>query len=368
MSSENNSIIISNKDINIELNTQTNKINQTNPPNKIVLKAHTYAEKYVEIMFKLSLLYKYNNNYKIIKYIILILANTIIITGFLSPIWHPRYYLHQTEIWTSHIVLLWPIYNYLFYLRNKWKDISLFENVEISKYDNYITLFFYILYMLYWAYFAGIMLYENREFSVEYQFGNIFMSIVWYLFFSTAATIFYYTATIILQRAAIIKKHIKKLKLSQNLRDDFFTIYDNEYKKNRKLANVWNKFIFIVILVLFFNIPIDLIAIFFKGALYDIPGVIMKFLGFIWYIVCICKLNHMETYMISYLHKHHYLQADMEEINQYILVRPLCLNFYGIKITFEFVAKVLLILINLIIPTLYGLISNKILKIDIDTS
>jgi hypothetical protein len=92
--------------------------------------------------------------------------------------------------------------------------------------------------MLYWAYFAGIMLYENREFSIEYQFGNIFMSIVWYLFFSTAATIFYYTATIILQRAAIIKKHIKKLKLSQNLRDDFFTIYDNESTDNSvEIAN-----------------------------------------------------------------------------------------------------------------------------------
>ena len=71
----------------------------------------------------------------------LFLMNSIIIIGYLSPLWYPKYYLQQTEIWTAHIVLLWPFYNYLFYLRNKWDEVSLFENVIIGKYMNRITWF-----------------------------------------------------------------------------------------------------------------------------------------------------------------------------------------------------------------------------------
>jgi hypothetical protein len=338
-----NSIVISNNDINNELNK-----NIYGP------------QKYIEYMFNSSLLIKCSS--KKIKIFLLIFLNCIIIIGGLSPVWYPNYYHEQSDIWTAHIILLWPSYNYLFYLRNKWKDVSLLENIKIPSYTNYVSLFFYFIFMSYWAYFACIMLYENRNNGILFQIGNVFMALVWYLFFSTSSTLYYYTSILLLQRATVIKKQIKSLKVSDNLKKDFYVIYDTEYKKNRKLANIWNRYIFVVILVLFFNIPIDLIAIYFKGILYGIPGVVIKLFGFIWYIICVCKLNHMEKYSISYLHKHHYLTNEIDEITKYTTVRPLCLNFYGIRITFEIVMKMLLILINLIIPTIYGLISNKIFK------
>lgn len=340
-----NSIVISSRNINIELNNNI-----------------TISEKLIEYMFNICFLIKCTSKYK--RFLLLTLINIIIIIGCLSPLWYPKYYLAQTSIWTSHIVLLIPCYNYVFYLRNKWNEVSLLENVKISKYIHYTSFIFYIIFMLYWAYFAGVTLYENSKYGIAFQFGNIFMSIVWYLFFSTSSALYYYTSILIIQRSITIKKQIKSLKLSNNLKDEFFSIYNNEYKKNRKLGNIWNRIIFIVFLVLLFNIPIDLIAIFFKNVLYYIPGVIIKSFGFIWYIICICKLNHMQKYTISFLHKHHFLQNDIEEINKYSIVRPLCLNFYGIKITFEFVMKMLLIIINLIIPTIYGLFSNKIFKLN----
>ena len=69
----------------------------------------------------------------------------------------------------------------------------------------------------------------------------------------------------------------------------------------------------------------------------------------------------MEDFLLSYLHKHHILQDEMEEITRYMSVRPLGLNFFGVRITYSMLMKAALIGINFILPTVYGLVSNEIL-------
>ncbi len=69
----------------------------------------------------------------------------------------------------------------------------------------------------------------------------------------------------------------------------------------------------------------------------------------------------MEKYLQNYIQKHHILPDAYEELTRYMEVRPLFLNFFGLRITFELLMKVLFIGLNLLLPTLYGLISNHII-------
>jgi hypothetical protein len=51
----------------------------------------------------------------------------------------------------------------------------------------------------------------------------------------------------------------------------------------------------------------------------------------------------------------------MEFITKYIEYRPIGLPFYGIKINTGFFIKILLLLLNLVIPSIYALVSNNIM-------
>ena len=298
---------------------------------------------------------------RILKYGIPILVNLILGVACFSPLWYPAYYVHQTEIWTAHLVLIIPCYNYILAQRHKWQSVVPRDHVAIQTSYRVATLVFYWLFMAYCAYFLGYMLYFNRAVDWPFQIGNAVMAVAWYLFFSISSATFYFTATMFLQRARFVKSVIKRLKGSKNLAQDLFTMYDIEFKKNRRMGRVWNRIVFIVLVVLAANIPIDAIAIYVKKAYFDIPSIIVKLFGLTWYLLTICKVNHMETYLITYLRKHHYLEENIEQIEDYIRVRPIGLNFYGLRITYDYVTKAVLLLVNLLIPTLYGLIQNHVL-------
>lgn len=135
------------------------------------------------------------------------------------------------------------------------------------------------------------------------------------------------------------------------------------YETNRRVANVWNRIIFMSLAVLSLNIPADLLAVFVRGAYFVIVGAVVKIIGIFWYLWCICKLNHMEEYLMAHLHRHHLLQDDFEELTRHLAVRPLGLNFFGVRITYSLVMKIALVGVNVLLPTVYGLISNNILAI-----
>ncbi len=310
-------------------------------------------------MFAAAGLHPFQNRF--LKYAVPILVNLFLAVASFSPLWYPRYYVHQTEIWTAHLVLIIPCYNYILAQRHKWQSVIPRDHVSIQTSYRVATLIFYWLFMAYCAYFMGYMLYFNRAVGWPFQIGNAVMAVAWYLFFSVSSATFYFTATMFLQRARFVKSVIKRLKGSKDLAQDLFTLYDIEFKKNRRMGRVWNRIVFVVLVVLTANIPIDAIAIYVKKAYFDIPSIIVKIVGLTWYLITICKVNHMETYLITYLRKHHYLEDSIEQIEEYIRIRPIGLNFFGLRITYDYVAKAILLLVNLLVPTLYGLVENNLL-------
>ena len=97
--------------------------------------------------------------------------------------------------------------------------------------------------------------------------------------------------------------------------------------------------------------------------MYDIPGFIIKLLALIWYIYCICKLNNIDSKTINYLYKHQiFSNEQIECINKYVETRQLGIEYYGFKLNGNFLMQVLLILINFIIPILYGLFSTNLIS------
>ncbi len=286
-----------------------------------------------------------------------ILATAWIGVGATSLVWNPTYYVLQKEFWSAHIMLLLPTY---LYLCSKRKDLYTTYGKNIRQSHRLITLAFYTLFMIYWAYFAYLELYNNREDPWPEQIGNVFITVTWYIFFAVASAVYYQTATQLLQRAEIVKDHIQTL-TKYTTKEDFFKVYETEYEMIRAFGNTWNRIIMLVMFILIINLPADALSIFVKQAWFVLPGLIMKSLGLLWYLWCICKLNYMEKYLQNYIQKHHILQDSYDEITRYMEVRPLFLNFFGLRITFELLMKVLFIGLNLLLPTLYGLISNHII-------
>lgn len=279
--------------------------------------------------------------------------------GAFSLLWNPNYYILQPVFWSAHTMIMVPAFAYLWRIRASFHS---YTGVAIPRVYRVITLVFYWLFMAYWAYFCYLELSAHPEETWLEQVGNVFMSWVWYVFFAASAAVYYYTAILLLQRAAVIKTHIH-LVTEATTKAAFFAVYDDEHEKNRRLGNTWNMILFLVILVLTLNLPADLLGILVNRKLEVIPGLVMKSLGLVWYLLCICKLNYMEEYVTNCLHKHHVLQDDYEEIMRYMEVRRLGLNFFGLRITYGLLAKTAMIGFNVVLPTLYGLASNHILQL-----
>jgi hypothetical protein len=95
----------------------------------------------------------------------------------------------------------------------------------------------------------------------------------------------------------------------------------------------------------------------------DIPGAIIKGLALGWYLYCICNLNDYDGRVVSHLYKQRmFALEDMQMIEQYTARRKLGLDFYGIQINTSFIMKVLLLLLNVIVPAVYSLVKKFIMK------
>jgi hypothetical protein len=282
-------------------------------------------------------------------------------------LWYPTYYLSQPIVWTLDLVILFIIYNYLYYLLYNVKEPI--DNYQIISWKRNVNLFFYTAFMLYYFYFSVIQFYIHPELNVLIQLGNIYMTFAWYLFFSTISLLYYFICNRLLQRSEQIRDWLKSLKKkykNQSIQlihdeNDFYKEYNLHYSSIKNFAKYWNFLIFIGFILLIAHIPIDLIAIIYLKQLFDIPGIIIKTSALVWYLYCICQLNDYEDKIIPYLYKHRvYSDDQIEYISKYIKYRPLGLNFYGIKISGTFLIKYLIIIINLLVPTIYTLFSKDI--------
>ena len=322
-----------------------------------------FCEQALNKMFWLTLIPIVNSKYRVLKYGIPIIINLILGSASFCLLFYPSYYPTQGEIWTIDIVIAWFTYDYMIYLFKTWDQARCFEDIQITKATNRLTLLFYFLYLLYWLYFAVIQFSTHNEPRILVQLGNTLMSTAWFIFFTTMAVLYYFICVKLSQRSNMIRKWLKDVKHNPPSITHFYIQYNEHWKAIRKLSKYWNILIFIGLVLLTFHVPIDLISILYKHYYYDIFGLIIKLLSLMWYLWRICELNDNETYLISYIYKHRiYDFENLQNIEKYVAYRQLGLDFYGIKINKPFLTKVGLLTLNLIIPTLYALISNNILK------
>ena len=312
-------------------------------------------------MFNITLIPAIKSKSKFIKYVIPFISVLVLFSSIFCIIFYPTYYPSQQEIWTTDIVIGFIIYSYLLYQQKRWDIVKCEEHIEIPRWSNNISFIFYVFLILYWLYYAVIQFMAHNEQSVTIQLLNVLMSFAWYLFFSVMASIYYFICTKLYQRAENIRAFLKNLKRTKPSIEDFYTKYNENHKKIKIFARYWNFLIFFGFLLLTFHVPIDLMSIIYQHVYVDIPGFVIKLLALGWYTYCICHLNNYETKIIPYLYKHKIYDVDkIEEIEKYIEHRKIGLNFYGIKMDGNLIIKGGLILINLIVPTLYAIFSNKI--------
>lgn len=326
-------------------------------------------DKYLKYLFRTTFISCLRSKNKYVNYLTFLLLNFVLIGSMFVIYWYPTYYLSQPIIWTLDLVIIFITFNYLYYLFQKDSEKNPIDNYEITSWKNKINLFFYSAFMIYYFYFAVIQFYIHSEPSILTQFGNLYMSFAWYLFFSTISLLYYFTCNRLLQRSEQIRDWLKSLKKKYKNQSlelehedcDFYKEYNLNYSEIKNFAKYWNFLIFIGFLLLIAHIPIDLISIVYEKVYFDIPGLIIKTGALGWYLYCICQLNDYEDKIIPYLYKHRiYNDNQIEYISKYIKYRPLGLNFYGIKISGTYISRYLIIGINLLIPTIYTLFSKNI--------
>lgn len=319
------------------------------------------CEKNIEKMFNLTLIPLFRSKRAYIKWTIPILSNLLIIGSSFCIIWYPTYYINQPELWTTDLALGSIIYSYLLYLQYYWDTAKSFELQSIPRWKNIICICFYVAFMLYWAYFAVIMFMLHSEKSIQIQLGNVIMSSAWYIFFSVCSSIYYFTNVKLIQRTESINDWLLDMKQTHPTIENFYKVYDSHYTSIRRFAANWNFIIFLGFILLSFHIPFDLISVIYDKNYHDIFGTIVKSLALIWYLFCICSLNNCETKIISYLYKYRiFTLYHMKSIEQYMIYRPIGLNFYGIKINTTTIMKITIISFNLLIPTIYAIVKNFI--------
>ena len=332
-------------------------IDISNAPIGLIVPA---CEKTIDRLYNLSFVSFVQYRHPLLRIGIPILANLIKFTSCFALLIYPNYYPTQGYIYTLDLILGVIVYNYLFYLHTRWGKAACHEETNVSKTVGNVTMSFYVLYMLYWFYFAVIQFYTHRDEGLIFQFGNVLMSSSWYLFFSTIAASYYFICVKLSQRSAAIHKWLEEIRLAPPQIDEFYKQYDHHYERTQLISGYWNLLILIGLLLQTCHVPIDFLTVVYERYYYDSFGLIIKMLSLLWYILRICELNDCEGAMISYLHEHRLYSFDtLKEIKTYSSYRPLGLDFYGIKVNKSFIVKLTLIVVNLVLPLLYTLISNK---------
>ncbi len=340
----------------------------------------SYCEEMINWMFKFTLIPFSHHSNKYISYPLYIIINLIFFASLFCNLIYPTYYINQPEIWTFDLCFGFVVYNILIYNYTR-SNLFLFESnsnvfipfhilqeelyyesIKITNWKNYVSFGFYVLFMGYWAYFAIFMLYVHSEPVLLIQLGNLMMFFTWYLFFSTTAVLYYYMCVKMIKRHEDADKflHESKHQKGSITIKEFVEGYFIQYKKTKVFSSKWKVMIYLAFMIQTVHVPVDLFSIIVNDKLYDIPGFIIKLLALIWYIYCMCELNNMDNKIIQYLYKHQiFSNEDIESVEKFVETRPLGIDFYGFKINGNFIMQVLLVLVNFIVPILYGLFTNN---------
>lgn len=322
------------------------------------------CEQYISWMSYATFVPAIRSPWRTIRYIIPALNLGIFTGAAFCILWYPDYYTNQKEIWTADIIIGVIVYAYMLYIERAAHVSQYFESIEMKTSVQIISMGFYVLFMLYWLYFAVVQFNIHNNPSILVQLGNIYMSYSWYLFFSIMAMLYYFITIKLQQRASSIRSFLKNLKRTRPSAEDFFKLYAEHHQKIKHFSRFWNFLVFLGFLLLTFHVPADLVSIIYSHFFYDIPGFIIKFAALMWYTYCICYLNNYETKIIPYIYKHKiYAGDELEQIEKYISYRKIGFDFYGIKLNGGTILKVAIIMLNLVIPTLYALFSNQILNL-----
>lgn len=290
------------------------------------------------------------------------LALLIVIIAIFSPLYYPNYYLYQKEINSIDLATISIVYSYLTYLYLNWEPNSCFEHVAVSKTDEIVSLGFYGLFMSYWLYDGIIQFVIHNDNNPLIQVGNVYMSTAWYFYFSTSSLLYYFICIKLAQRAQSINDWLKNLKRTRPVIEDFYASYKVHHKAIKTFGRNWNFIVLMGFIILTYHIPIDVLSVLINRRYSDIAGILVKSLGLAWYTYKICRLNDMGDKVVPYLYKHNlYTKEEMTDIEKYTLYHDISLSFYGIKISGPLIVKLGLLLINLIIPTIYALFTNKLI-------
>jgi hypothetical protein len=317
------------------------------------------SEKHITTMFSITLI-PLIKTYKPIPVIAL-----LIVTGAaFSPLYYPNYYAYQRELYSIDMATMCIVYSYLLHMYLNWEKNNHFEHVTISKLNEGVALGFYSLFMLYWLYDGVIQFITHNEPIILIQLANVYMSFAWFIYFSTSSLLYYYICIKLSQRAQSINVWLKTLKKSRPSIEDFYATYKVHHKAIKEFGRGWNFIVMMGFIILTYHIPIDLLSVLVNHRYSDIAGILVKTLGLSWYTYRICRLNDAENKIVPYLYKHNlYSAEEMTAIEKYVIYHEVGLNFYGIKISGPLIVKVGLLMINLIIPTIYAILTNKVIGI-----
>jgi hypothetical protein len=326
---------------------------------ELTLREEPSCEKHIKTMFSITLIPFVKTKYYIALpgFAFLIIASSVF-----SPAYYPTYYLDQPEINCIDLAIGSIVYLFLSYKYLNWEQNSCFEHTSVKKEDEIISQIFYWLFMFYWLYYGYIQFSIHNDPIILIQIGNVFMSTAWFVYFSTSSLLYYYICIKLAQRSQSINVWIKTLKRDRPLIGDFFVAYKLHHKAIKTFGRAWNFIVVMGFIILTYHIPIDIFNVVIQHKYDDIAGIVVKSLGLLWYTYNICRLNDMDNKVVSYLYKHNlYSKEEMEQIEKYAIYHELGLSFYGIKINGPLIIKLALLTINLIIPTVYALISNQII-------
>jgi len=316
------------------------------------------CETYISNMFTLTLIPQVKHKYlKIIP----ISIDIIICSAVFCPLFYDNYYPLNSILYSTDLAIASIVYTYLSYKYLNWEDNSCFEHTSIDRFSENVTLGFYNLFMIYWFYESVLAFILHNQNNIFIQIGNIYMAFAWYFYFTICALLYYFICIKLAQRTHSINAWLKSLKATRPSIDEFYRTYKIHRRAIKKFGRHWNFIIFMGFIILTYHIPVDLVNIIYNNRYTDSAGVIVKSLGLGWYVYQICQLNNQDTRVISYLYKHGlYTIEEMAVIERYAKYHELGLNFYGIKIDGTIIIKGSLVTINLIIPTIYAIVTNKL--------
>jgi len=313
------------------------------------------SETIISNMFWLTLIPFINHPYL---RILPLAASTMVTVSVFCPLFYPSYYGYDPAINSIDLAIVSIVYPYISYIYLSWETNSCFEHIPVNSVNAYTSLGFYILFMLYWLYYSFIQFASHQDGNSLIQVGNVYMWASWYIYFSTCSLLYYFICIKLSQRTESINKWLKVLKNTRPTIEEFYNTYKQHHKAIKTFGRNWNFLVFMGFIILTYHIPIDLINVIVNHKLMDIAGIVVKSLGLAWYTYKICELNDMDTKVISYLYKHDLYYTEIAKIEKYAWHHELGLNFYGIKINGPLILKIGLLLINLVIPTIYAVLTN----------